>query len=86
MNENIMKSAIIIFLAVLVVVLGFSVSSLQKELLSVSKNAAFYEKRSDDLQGELMRVNQAFLGEKTGKTGDSDRFSYKKTVAVPNGT
>ena len=55
-----MKSALIIVLAVLAVVLGFSVSSLQKELLSVRKNAAFYEKRSDDLQRELMHANRAF--------------------------
>jgi len=55
-----MKSALIIFLAVLAIALGFSVSSVQKELLSVRKNAAFYEKRSDDLQGELMRVNRAY--------------------------
>jgi hypothetical protein len=54
-----MKSAFIILLAVLAVVLGFSFSSLQKELLSVRKSAALYEKRSDDLQRKLMRVNRA---------------------------
>ncbi|MFZ2357328.1 MAG: hypothetical protein WAW67_05885 [Candidatus Omnitrophota bacterium] len=54
-----MKSALIIFLTVLAIVLGFNVSSLQKELLSARDNAAFYEKRSDDLQRELMRVNRA---------------------------
>ncbi len=55
-----MKSALIIFFAVLAVVLGFSVSSLQKELLSVRKDAAFYEKRNNDLQRELMHVTRAF--------------------------
>jgi predicted nuclease with TOPRIM domain len=54
-----MKSVCIILLAVLAVVLGFSFSSLQKELLSVRKSAALYEKMNDDLRGELMRVNQA---------------------------
>jgi Tfp pilus assembly protein PilN len=53
-----MKLAIIIVLVVFATVLGFSVSFLQKELLSARKNAAFYEKRSDNLQRELMRVNR----------------------------
>jgi len=53
-----MKLAIIIVLVVFATVLGFSVSFLQKELLSARKNVAFYEKRSDDLQRELMRVNR----------------------------
>lgn len=55
-----MKSALIIFLAVLAIILGFSVSSLQKELLTAKENAAFYEKRNDDLQRELMRVNRDY--------------------------
>lgn len=54
-----MKLAFIIFLAALAVVLGFNVSSLQKELLSARKNAAFYEERSDELQREWMRMNRA---------------------------
>lgn len=58
-----MKSAFIIFLFVLAIVLGFSVSYLQKELLIARKSSAFYEKRSDDLQRELMRVNRV-CGEK----------------------
>jgi len=45
---------------VLAIILGFSVSSLQKELLNARKNAAFYEKRSDELQRELMRVNRLY--------------------------
>ena len=53
-----MKSALIIVLAVLAIVLGFSVSSLQKELQDARKNTTFYEKRSDDLQRELMRMNR----------------------------
>jgi TolA-binding protein len=53
-----MKSTLIIVLAVLAIVLGFSVSSLQKELQGARKNTAFYEKRSDDLQRELMRMNR----------------------------
>ena len=55
-----MKLALIIFLTVLAIVLGFSVSSLQKELVSVRESNAFYEKRNDDLQRELMRVNRAY--------------------------
>lgn len=55
-----MKSALIIFLAMLAIVLGFRVYSLQKELLRVSKNTAFYEKRGDYLERELMRVNLAY--------------------------
>ena len=53
-----MKSALIIFLVVLAIVLGFSVFSLRKEMLSAKESVAFYEKRSDDLQRELMRVNR----------------------------
>lgn len=53
-----MKLALIIFLSVLAIVLGFSVSSLQKELQGARKNTAFYEKRSDGLQRELMRMNR----------------------------
>lgn len=55
-----MKSVLIIFLALIAVVLGFSVSSLRKELTSAQENAAFHEKRSEDLQRELMRVNRAY--------------------------
>ncbi|MFZ2937292.1 MAG: hypothetical protein WA066_01125 [Candidatus Omnitrophota bacterium] len=55
-----MKLALIIFLALIAVVLGFSVSSLRKELTSAQENAAFHEKRSEDLQRELMRVNRAY--------------------------
>jgi len=53
-----MKPVLIIFLAVLAIVLGFSVFSLRKEILSVRESTAFYEKRSDDLQRELIRVNR----------------------------
>lgn len=58
LRKIIMKLALIIFLVVLVIVLGFSVSSLQKELVSVRESSAFYEKRNDDLQKELMRMNR----------------------------
>ena len=54
-----MKLALIIFLSVLAIVLGFSASSLQKELINVKEDSASYEKRSHDLQNELMRVNRA---------------------------
>jgi uncharacterized protein YeeX (DUF496 family) len=50
---------VIIFFVMLVIVLKFSVSSLQKELLSARENTASYERRSSDLQNELMRVNRA---------------------------
>ena len=55
-----MKSFLIIFFAVAIVVLGFSVASLRKELRGAHENAAFYEKRGEDLQRELMRVNRAY--------------------------
>ncbi|MDP3041667.1 MAG: hypothetical protein Q8N62_02900 [Candidatus Omnitrophota bacterium] len=58
-----MKSALIIFLIVVVVVLGYRGSLLQKELLSVRGSAAFYEKRSDDLQRELMRMSSLYREE-----------------------
>lgn len=53
-----MKSALIVFLLALTIILGFSVSSLQKEVQSAKKNTAFYQKRNDGLQGELMRVSR----------------------------
>lgn len=55
-----MKSAFVIFLVVVAVVLGFSVSSFRKELTSAQENATFHEKRIEDLQRELMRVNRAY--------------------------
>lgn len=58
-----MKSTFIIFLVVLVIVLGFSVSSLRKELLNAKESAVFYEKRNDDLQRELMRVGSLYREE-----------------------
>lgn len=54
-----MKSTLIIFLLVSAIISGFSVFSLQKGLQSARDNAAFYKKRSDDLQVELMRVRRA---------------------------
>jgi Tfp pilus assembly protein PilN len=53
-----MKSAIIVTLTGVAIFLGFSVSSLQRELLSARESAAFSEKRNNDLQGELIRVNR----------------------------
>jgi len=53
-----MKSAIITILVVVAIVLGFSVYSLQKELLNTKESAALSEKGNDDLQRELMRVNR----------------------------
>jgi hypothetical protein len=55
-----MKLALIIFFSVLAIVLGFSASSLQKELLSARESNAFYEERNDDLQRELTRMNRAY--------------------------
>jgi len=53
-----MKSVLIIFLTGLVVFLGFSVSSLRKELLSASKYTVFLEERNNSLEKELMRLNR----------------------------
>jgi predicted nuclease with TOPRIM domain len=55
-----MKSVIITILAGLAILLGFSGFSLRKELLSVKESVAFSEKRSEDLQKELMRVSRAY--------------------------
>jgi hypothetical protein len=45
-------------LAVIVAVLGFNVSSLRKEILSIRESAAFYEKEAMACRGELTRVNR----------------------------
>ena len=57
LNE-IMKLVLIIFFAVLAIILGFSVSSLQKELFIVRKNAVLCEKRSDGLHRELIDIKR----------------------------
>jgi len=61
-----MKTAIIAILIVAAIVLGFSVYSLQKELLITKENAALSEKKSEELQRELMRVNRLYA--------DKERF------------
>ena len=61
-----MKPAIIVVLTVAFVVLGFSVYSLQKELLNARESAAISKKRNDELQRELMRVNRLYA--------DKERF------------
>jgi len=53
-----MKSVFIIFLTGLVIFLGFSVSSLRKELLNTRERTTFLEERNDSLQKELMRLNR----------------------------
>ncbi len=61
-NKIIMKSALIILLVISVIILGIGFSASQKELVTAKKSAAFYEKRSDDLQRELARVNRDCAG------------------------
>ena len=56
-----MKLVSIILVAFIAVVLGLNVFSLRKELMSAQENTAFHEKRGDDLQRELMRVNRASM-------------------------
>jgi TolA-binding protein len=55
-----MKSVIIAVLTVAVIVFGFSVFSLQKELLSAKESTTISEKRNEELQRELMRVNRLY--------------------------
>ena len=70
-----MKSTFLILLAVVVIVLEFSVFSLQKELLSARENAVFFEERSNELQRELMRLHTA--------CGEKERFleEIKQSIA-----
>ena len=70
-----MKSAFLMFLAVAVIGLGFSVFSLKKELLSARENAVFFEERSNELQRELMRLHTA--------CGEKERFleEIKQSIA-----
>ena len=64
-----MKSVILFILIGLVVFLGFSISGLRKELLSVKEYARQTEERNSQLQRELMRLsrvnseNERFLSE-----------------------
>jgi len=53
-----MKSALIIFLAGVTIFLGFSVSSLRKELLGERERIAFLEKGNDLLQAKLMNLSK----------------------------
>lgn len=54
-----MKSTTILLLSIAAIILGIGFFASQKELFTAKKNAAVYEKRNDDLQRELMRVNRA---------------------------
>ncbi|PIP18959.1 MAG: hypothetical protein COT38_02865 [Candidatus Omnitrophica bacterium CG08_land_8_20_14_0_20_41_16] len=64
-----MKSVILFILIGLVVFLGFSISGLRKELLSVKEYARQTEERNSQLQRELVRLsrvnseNEKFLSE-----------------------
>jgi len=55
-----MKLLIIICLSAAVIVLAFSSLSLRQELTASQKNAAFYERRNEGLQRELMRLSRAY--------------------------
>lgn len=64
-----MKSAIIFVLIGLVVLFGFNISGLRKELLSTREYARQTEERNNQLQREMMRLsrvnseNERFLSE-----------------------
>lgn len=53
-----MKSVLIIFLGISVIILGINLSDSRKQFLAAKETADFYEKRSDDLHHELTRVNR----------------------------
>ncbi|MDD5195869.1 MAG: hypothetical protein PHQ96_09400 [Candidatus Omnitrophica bacterium] len=55
-----MKWVIIALLIVVIIVLGLSVSTLRKELVSARERVEFCNKRSDELQYEVMRVSRAY--------------------------
>jgi polyhydroxyalkanoate synthesis regulator phasin len=63
-TKIIMRPALIVFLAVLLIILGFSVYFLQKELLSARESIALYEKRSSNLERELVRMGGLYAEEK----------------------
>ncbi|MDD5661458.1 MAG: hypothetical protein PHI07_06270 [Candidatus Omnitrophica bacterium] len=48
----------------LLIILGFSVYYLQKELLSAKESIALYEKRSGNLERELVRIGSLYAEEK----------------------
>jgi predicted Holliday junction resolvase-like endonuclease len=81
-----MKSALIILLVIAVIVLGFSVYSLQKEILTARESAVSYGKRSDDLQRELMRLTKGcnekeqFLEEIEQSITELDRKIQLETI------
>jgi predicted PurR-regulated permease PerM len=53
-----MKFALIFFLIGLVIVLGFNISTLRKELQNTIEDAEFMEERNNKLQRELMRLSR----------------------------
>lgn len=53
-----MKLVLIIFFAVLAIILGFGVSSLQKELLSERNKAVACGRSNDDLRRELIDIKR----------------------------
>ena len=54
-----MKSALIFFLIGLVIVLGFNIYALKKELRDTIEHAKFMEEGNNKLQRDLMRLNRA---------------------------
>lgn len=54
-----MKSALILFLICLVIVLGFNIYTLRKELRDTIEHANFMEEGNNKLQRDLMRLSRA---------------------------
>lgn len=70
-----MKSLIIIILVAVAIALGFSVYSLQKELLNVKEDAELFEKRNEDLQRDLMRINRLYAEKERVLSGIEEAVS-----------
>lgn len=58
--ELIIKAAIITILVVATTILGFNVYSLREELLNAKEDAELSERRVEDLQRKLQRVNRLY--------------------------
>jgi Tfp pilus assembly protein PilN len=53
-----MKSTVIVLLSVLILYLGFNIYYLREDIQLVEDRAVFYEKRSDELHEEVLRLSR----------------------------
>lgn len=80
-----MKFALIVFLIVLIIILGFNISALRKELRSAIEYSEFIEKNNDELHGKLIRLSE-INSEKEKLLNEIDQIIEEFDSKVPFAT